>query len=120
MNNSKSMVIVAVLIIALGIAWLLNTLKVIAGVDWVWTCGLGITGILVLALGGLNKLSFVAGPFLIVASIFSVLRQTGKLRIDIEVPILFIVFGVLFLIALLLQLPTPSCLQDEEDPGKKP
>ncbi len=87
---SKKPIVVSVLIIALGIAWLLNTLHVIPGVDWVWTLGLGISGVLVVAAGGLNKLTFVVGPFLIIASVLSVLRQTGVLRADIEVPVLVI------------------------------
>jgi len=35
MNESKSMVAIAVLVIALGVAWLLNTLNVIPGIDWI-------------------------------------------------------------------------------------
>ena len=95
MNESKSMVAIALLVIALGVAWLLNTLNVIPGIDWIWTGGLGIAGILVLMMSGIDRVSVVVGPFLVVTSVLSVLRQTGRLRFDIELPILAIVFGVL-------------------------
>ncbi|MFN2542759.1 MAG: hypothetical protein ABR514_11430 [Chthoniobacterales bacterium] len=114
MSPTKSMIILAMLVIALGIAWLLNTLGVIPGVDWLWTGGLGVAGILVLAASGVNKFSFVIGAFLMVSSIFSVLRQTGRLREDIEIPVLFIIFGVLLLLSLLLPLPTPPFLREDQ------
>jgi hypothetical protein len=113
------MIILAVLVIALGIAWLLNTLGVIPGVDWLWTGALGVAGILVLAANGINKFSFVIGMFLLVSSVFSVLRQTGRLRADIEMPVLFIIFGVLLLLSLLLPLATPEFLREEQRDEKK-
>ncbi|PYK84912.1 MAG: hypothetical protein DME40_18765 [Verrucomicrobia bacterium] len=82
MNESKSMVAIAVLVIALGVAWLLNTLNVIPGIDWIWTGGLGIAGILVLMISGIDRVSVVVGPFLLVTSVLSVLRQTGRLRFE--------------------------------------
>jgi len=119
MNTSRKMIILAVLVIALGIAWLLNTLDVIPGVDWLWTGGLGVAGILIMAANGINKLTFVIGPFLLVSSVFSILRQTGRLRTDIEMPVLFIIFGVLFLLSLLLPLPTPEFLGEEPHDERK-
>jgi len=113
------MIIVAVLVIALGIGWLLNTLGVIPGVDWLWTGGLGVAGILVMAASGINKFTFVIGSFLLVSSVFSVLRQTGRLRANIEMPVLFIIFGVLLLLSLLLPLATPGFLREEQQDEKK-
>jgi hypothetical protein len=63
MSATRSMIIVAVLVIALGIGWLLNTLGVIPGVDWLWTGGLGVAGILIMAADGINKFTFVVGSF---------------------------------------------------------
>jgi hypothetical protein len=114
MNESKSMVAIAVLVIALGVAWLLNTLNLIPGIDWIWTGGLGVAGILVLMMSGIDRVSVVVGPFLLVTSVLSVLRQTGRLRLDIEMPILAIVFGVLFLFAVVLPLPKPRFLDSHE------
>jgi len=60
------------------------------------------------------------GSFLIVSSVFSVLRQTGRLRVDLEMPILFISVGVLLLLAHLLGLKTPGILRrDEEEQNKQ-
>lgn len=121
MKKSRSGLLIPVLIIGLGVAWLLTTLKILPGVDWIWTGSLGICGILTLAVSGLNKFSVVVGPFLLIGSIFSVLRQTGKLAVDLELPILFIIFGVLLLAAYLLPLPLPDFLQpdDPKDGGGK-
>jgi hypothetical protein len=113
------MIIVAVLVIALGIGWLLNALDVIPGVDWLWTGGLGVAGILVIAANGIDRFTFVVGLFLVVSSVFSVLRQRGSLRPNIEMPVLFIIFGVLLLLSLLLPLATPKFLSDEQRDEKK-
>ena len=103
-------VVISLLIIAIGVAWLLNTLHVIAGVDWIWTISLAAVGLLTLAWGKLNKFTFIMGVFLIVGSIFSVLRQTGVLRVEVEIPILVILFGFLFLIAQLPMIPMPQTI----------
>ena len=63
--------------------------------------------------GGFNKVSVVTGPFLIVASVFSVLRQTGRISVDHEIPILVIVLGILMLISQLSRLPVPDLFKDE-------
>jgi hypothetical protein len=119
MKKAKAGLIVPILIILVGVAWLLNTLQVLPGVDWMWTGGLGVCGVLILAVGGVNKLTFTVGPFLLLGSILSVLRQTGRLSIDIEMPVLFILFGVLLFLAHVLPLPTPEFLQPEDPAGKK-
>ena|SRR5213593_2818545 len=115
MKESRKGVVISLVIIALGSSWLLNPLEVIPGVDWVWTVGLGISGLLVMTLGGLNKLTFVMGSFLIVSSVLSVLRQTGRLRVDLEMPILFILVGFVLLLANLFRLRTPGVLRREEE-----
>jgi len=107
------MIILAVLIIALGIAWLLNTLNVIPGVDWLWTGGLGVAGILILTVTAMNRFTFVIGSFLLVGSVCSILRQTGRLRPDIELPVLFIILGALILLSLLLPLATPEVFRED-------
>jgi hypothetical protein len=93
---------------------LLNTLNIIPEVDWAWSIGLATVGILSVAIGGFNKVSIVTGPFLIIASVFSVMRQTGRINIDLEVPILVIVLGVLMLISQLSKLQLPDALKEKE------
>ena len=113
MKTNRNGIVVPVLIIGLGVAWLLNVLHFVPGVNWLWTGGLGVCGILLVAIGGLNKLSVVLGPFLLIGSVLSVLRQTGRLSETIEMPVLFIVLGVLLLLAYLLPLPLPEFLQND-------
>ena len=63
------------------------------------------------AAGGVNRYSFVVGVFLIAASILSILRQTGQLDVNIEVPVLVIVLGGLMVIGHLLRLPMPKWME---------
>ena len=71
-------------------------------------------GILIIVVGGLNSLPVVIGPFLIIGSICSMLRQTDELSIEQEVPILTIIFGMLLLFVQILKLPTPEIFKDDE------
>jgi hypothetical protein len=89
----------SLIIIALGAAWLLNTMGVFPDINWIWTLGLALSGLVILGAGGLNRTTIVAGPLLLIASVLSVLRQTNKLNFNQEVPILVIVLGILILIA---------------------
>ena len=102
-NKTKALVL-PILTITLGIGWLLTAQNVMPGVNWIWVLALGMIGLLTLA-AGIDRVSFVTGSFLSSASIFSILRQTGRLSIDIEVPLLVIVFGTLMLLAKVLPLP---------------
>ena len=106
--------VVPVLTIVVGMTWLLNVLGIMPGIDWIWTVGLAAAGILTVAIGGLNKVTIVTGPFLLVASVCSLLRQTGRLAVDREIPVLVIVLGILMLVSQLSRLPTPELLRPEE------
>jgi hypothetical protein len=66
-------------------------------------------------LGGINRLTVVIGPFLLAASVCSVLRQTQRLPVDQEVPILTIILGVLWLLACLLRVPLPKAMEPGKD-----
>jgi hypothetical protein len=106
--------VVPILTIIVGVTWLLNVLEILPGVDWLWTVGLAAAGILSVAIGGLNKVTVVTGPFLVVASVCSLLRQTNRLAMDREIPILVIVLGVLMLISQLSRLPIPETLKTND------
>jgi hypothetical protein len=99
-------------LVVVGAAWLLNSFEVIPGVEWVWTLPLGVMGIIALA-WGINKVTVVVGPFLIVASVLSILRQTDRLRGDHEAPILMIVLGVLMLVSYFSRLPVPPWVNQQ-------
>ena len=69
--------VVPVLVIVLGVTWLLNILNVLPGIDWIWTVGLAAVGVNTLLVGGINKLTVVVGPFLMVGSIVFPLAPVG-------------------------------------------
>ena len=112
MNGSKKSLFVSLLIMLLGVAWLLNTLDVIPRVDWLWTIGISGLGILILTFGGWNRIGVVVGMFLVFAGTFSILRQTGRMRPEIEVPCLVIVFGALLLTVQLVRIPLPKWMEE--------
>lgn len=112
--------IVPILLITFGVGWLLTTMGVVPEIDWVWTLGIAIVGILAFALGGIDKATVVIGPFFLLAAFLSILRQTDRLRIDMEVPILIIASGILLLLAQLPSIPAPTWLiHSQEKPRSK-
>ena len=86
------------------------------GIDWVWTLGIAAVGVLTIVVGGIDKMTVVVGPLFIAASGISTLRQTRYLTLDIELPILVILSGVLMLIARMPGIPIPSWIIQE--PGR--
>lgn len=108
MQGRVHSIAVSLLVIAVGVAWLLNTMQIIPGVNWVWTIGLAASGLLILALGGFNKLTIVVGPFLVIASVSSLMRQQGRLPAEREVPLLVIALGALMLLSAMSSLPRPG------------
>ena len=115
MDSKKTGIASGVTIVVLGVAWLLNNVGLLPAVEWIWTLGLAVTGILIVAIGGLDKATVVIGPFLIIGSLFSILRQTGKISISYEIPILVIIFGLLLLVAVLLPFKAPKWLVGEQE-----
>lgn len=108
MKSSKGALVVPIMVITVGVGWLLTTQGYGAGIDWVWSLGLAVVGVLTLALSGIDKVSIVIGPLFLIAGLFSVLRQAGRMNIDTEVPILVIVVGVLLMVAKLPAVPVPA------------
>ncbi|WP_145102822.1 hypothetical protein [Gimesia panareensis] len=106
-SNRKTLVI-PLLIITIGTGWLLTTLNVVPGLNWIWILGLAIIGLLSFAVSGLDKSSVLIGPFFLIASSLSVLRQSGYITLDVEVPILVIVIGCLLLVARSKSIPFPQ------------
>ena len=119
MDPNRKTLVVPVLLIALGTGWLLTAAGVAPGVSWVWILGLAAVGVMTLVAGGIDKLTIVVGPLFILASVLSMLRQTGRLHIDFEVPILVIAAGVLLLVARSPALPMPDYVVARPRPAKK-
>jgi hypothetical protein len=107
-SNRMPALAIPILIIVVGLGWLLTVLGFGPGINWVWTLGLALIGILVFVLSGFDKVSVVLGPLFLLASLLSVLRQTGNLSLNIEVPILVISTGILLLLAQLPAVPKPG------------
>lgn len=110
MKTDKSTLLPPVLLIVVGVGWLLTVLEITPGIDWVWTLGLAAVGLLTFIVGGFDKVTIVVGPFFIITSLLSVLRQTGRLPFDIEVPVLVILAGALLLVARASFVPSPKWL----------
>jgi hypothetical protein len=119
MTPDRKTLLLPILLITVGVGWLLTTLGVAPGIDWVWTLGLAVVGISTFAVSGFDKVTVVVGPFFILASCLSILRQTDRLRFDVEVPILVIIAGVLLLIARIPAIPVPTWVVQESKQNKQ-
>ena len=100
--NPRAVLVFPILLITIGAGWLLSVRGVLPGVDWVWIMLLGVTGALVLVIGGLKRMSLFVGVFLMLCCSASLMRQTGRLDINTEVPGLTIAAGVLMLLVRLV------------------
>src|SRR5690349_16535601 len=119
MQPDKKSLCIAMLLITVGTGWLLGALGIAPRIDWIWTLGLAVVGLLTIPIGGFDKITVVVAPFFILASGFSIMRQTDRLSFDIEVPLLVLFAGVLLLIARLPAVPAPRwMLADAHRPGK--
>lgn len=105
---------VPLLAITVGIGWLLQRPRSGVPRRLALDALAGIVGTLD-AVHRLNRLTCVVGPFLLMTSVTSILRQTRRLTLDVEVPVLVVAFGVLLLVAQLSRLPPPEWLILESD-----
>lgn len=110
MTTDRKTLVIPLLLIILGTGWLLTAMGVMPQVDWAWTLGVAAVGVLAFVLGGIDKVTVVVGLFFILASCLSLLRQTGRMSVDKEVPVLVIAAGVLLLVARLKSIPAPTWL----------
>ena len=120
-SKSKAPLVIPILIIVVGVGWLLTAQGFGPGINWIWTLGLGVIGILTFVVSkGFDKASVVIGTFFLLASLLSVLRQTGQLGLEIEVPVLVISIGVLLLVAQLPAIPKPGWFAALPPPAEEP
>lgn len=115
---SRTSLIVPVLLIAIGTGWLLASMGIAPKILWVWTLGLGAIGVLTFLVWGLDKVTVVLGPLFLLASVLSVLRQSERITVNAELPLLIIAAGVLALVAHLPGVPVPAWLEFDS-PAKK-
>ncbi|MFN6127530.1 MAG: hypothetical protein ACK6DC_03925 [Planctomycetota bacterium] len=114
MKPDKRTLLLPILLITIGVGWLFGNLGIAPSIDWIWTLGLAAAGLLTIAVGGIDKVTMVIGPFFLAASCLSVMRQTGKLPLDLELPILVILSGILLLIVRHPSIPSPKWMSDND------
>jgi threonine/homoserine efflux transporter RhtA len=108
MKGSMHYMLVSMLTIALGAAWLLNLFPMLPNAGWVWTMGLGVAGMLILALCGVNKLTVVTGPLLIIAAFMMAMQMMGRMQIHQQLPMLTVALGGLMLLSSMAPVPLPG------------
>ena len=86
------------LIVIVGIFWLLMALNILPPFAWVWSGALFAAGVYITLFEKGNRAMAVVGPFLILLSVLSVLRQFGVIGLEVELPIAVIGFGVISLV----------------------
>jgi hypothetical protein len=119
MPAGRRSLIVPLLMIAPGTGWLLTAAGYAPDINWVWTICLAAAGLLTFVAGGFDKFTLVIGPLLLIMSCLSVLRQAGRISLDIEVPLLVIITGVLLLIVRSPAVPAPEWLLKDIQPPEK-
>lgn len=107
MQQDRTSLILGLLLVAVGGGWLLGSLGFIPSVDWAWSLGLAVVGVLAIVLSGFDKVSFVVAGFFGLASVLSVLRQAGVMKLEVEVPVLVLAAGVLLIAARSEAIPLP-------------
>ena len=112
MVMDKKTLIFPVLLIAIGVGWLLTELDIMPAIDWVWILGLAGCGLLAFLVSGFNKVTFVVGTFFLVTSGLALLRQIGWLEMDVELPLLVLVAGVLLLLVRHPSIPAPQWMME--------
>lgn len=108
MTASQKSLAVSLLMITVGVGWLLTVKGIVPQINWVWTLGMAVCGVLMFVLMGFDKLSVVLGSFFLVCSVLSVLRQQKVLSVETEAPMLVIAVGLLLLIARSRRVPVPN------------
>lgn len=111
---SRRTLVVPVLMIGLGVGWLLTSLGIAPQVDWAWSLGLAAVGLVTFALSGIDKMTIVVGPVFLAAAVLSVLRQAGHLALNVEIPILVVIAGLLMLVARSRSIRVPSWVVQDE------
>ena len=109
--DKKAMLIPA-LIVTVGVGWLLSSLGIAPQIDWIWTGGLAVVGVMTFVICRIDKFSVVIGPFFLAASFMSVLRQMERISLNVEVPCLVIILGVFLGIAQLPAVKVPDWFHD--------
>jgi hypothetical protein len=94
-------------LLLIGSGWLLTVWDVVPGVNWIWIAALGLAGLVPVALGGFNKVTAFGAGLMIACSFASILRQRGHISVNVEVPALVVVAGLLMVLVTVLPIKPP-------------
>lgn len=98
MSPSRQQLAVALVLMVLSGCWLLGQLEILPSIQWGAMLAIGGLGLLTLAVGAIDRQTFVMGFFLLIASMVSVLRHTGHLNADLALPALMASLALLLLV----------------------
>src|SRR5262245_54698777 len=73
-------IVIPLIIVALGANWLLDNLGTFPAVEWTWTGNIATLGVYTLLFRRWNRINFVAGMFLVIVALLSILEQNGAIR----------------------------------------
>lgn len=85
-------------IVIIGLGSLLSALDLLPRLAWLWVAVLALAGVVTLIVDRLAKFNLTIGLFLIYSALMSLLRQSGVIGLRIEVPLLVIGFGSIWLL----------------------
>lgn len=108
---------IAILLTTLSCGWLLSRLELLPGIEWAAIVAIGLLGMLTLALGSLDRQTFLTGFFLLIASMVAILRETDHLSSDLMMPGLLTSLGLLMLVSQVIPNPLPRWPAAIEDAG---
>jgi hypothetical protein len=120
MRPRTTSIVFPVLVTTVGVGWLLTVLTVDPRIYWIPVLGMAAIGILTLVMGGLDKVTVCVGPFLLICTGFAIARQTGQISVEVMLPCLVIVAGVLMFVAHFLPVPYPAWLAPSSQPAEHP
>ena len=93
---SPRLLVMPLVVVAVGTAWLLDTMGLLPSFSMVWIGAWIGAGIVLIVTNGLTRTSVMWGPFLIAIGVCSYLRQREVISWEQEMPILVILLGLLW------------------------
>ncbi len=116
MSPSRQPLAGAIVLMVLSGCWLLSRLDVLPGIEWGAMLAIGGLGLLTLAVGTIDRQTFVMGFFLLIASMVSVLRHTGHLNSDLALPALMTSLALLLIVSQAIPNPTSPWQRERRRP----
>lgn len=120
MPQRKTSILYPTLVTTIGIGWLLTVLEVNSQIFWIPVLCMAVGGVLVLAVGGIDKGTVVAGPLLMALAGFAYARQSGLITVEVMLPSIVTVAGVLMFVAYFLPIPFPEWLTPPPEAQPRP